>query len=92
MTGFTIIDTETNKQASKSVETKIYFRDLSEKEIDDYIATGEPLEKAGAYAMQHFGGFFIEKIEGDYFNIIGLPILPLAIELKEFGIDVLGGV
>ena len=89
ITGFTIIDTETNKQVSKSIETKVYFRNISEEEIDAYIATGEPLEKAGAYAMQHLGGLFIEKIEGDYFNIIGLPILPLSIELKNFGINIL---
>ena len=89
ITGFSIIDTDTNKQISKSVETKVYFRAVTDKEIDAYIATGEPLEFAGAYAMQYLGGLFIEKIEGDYFNIIGLPILPLAIELKDFGINIL---
>jgi len=89
ITGFAIIDTETNKYISKSVETKVYFRDIPEEEINTYIASGEPLEKAGAYAMQHFGGLFVEKIEGDYFNIIGLPILPLAKELKNFDINIL---
>ena len=89
ITGFTIIDTETKKQVSKSVETKIYFKNIPDQEIDAYVASKEALEKAGAYAMQHRGGLFIEKIEGDYFNIIGLPILPLSLELKKFDINIL---
>jgi len=89
ITGFAIIDTETKKQISKSVETKVYFRNISEKEIDTYIDSGEPMDFAGAYAIQHLGGLFVEKIDGDYFNIVGLPILPLTIELKNFGINIL---
>jgi len=89
ITGFTIIDTESGKQVSKSVESKVFFADASEKDIDDYIALGEPLEKAGAYAMQHRGGIFVEKIEGDYFNIVGLPMLPIIRELKNFGVNIL---
>ena len=89
ITGFTIIDTETNKQVSKSVETKVYFRNVAEKEIDAYISLGEPLTKAGGYAMQHRGGLFVEKIDGDYFNIVGLPMAPLFEELKKFGVDIL---
>ena len=89
ITGFTIIDTETNKQISKSVETKVYFKNLSEQEIDLYIATGEPLDKGGGYAIQRLAALFVEKIEGDYFNIVGLPIIPLAQELKNFGIKIL---
>lgn len=89
ITGFTIIDAETNKQISKSVETKVYFKNISEKEIDAYIATGEPLDKGGGYAIQGLAALFVEKIEGDYFNIVGLPIFPLAEELKNFGVDVL---
>jgi len=89
ITGFTIMDTGTGKSVSKSVESKVFFANASEKDIDDYVAIGEPLTKAGAYAMQHRGGIFIEKIEGDYFNIVGLPMLPLVTELKNFGINVL---
>jgi septum formation protein len=88
ITGFTIIDTTTGKEVSKSVTTNVYFRDIFEEEIDAYIASGEPKGFAGAYAIQHKGGLFIEKIEGDYFNIVGLPILPLHEELKNFGINV----
>lgn len=89
ITGFTIIDTGTGKRVSKSVESKVFIINIPEEDIDDYISLGEPLDKAGAYAMQHRGGIFVDKIEGDYFNIVGLPLLPLVAELKEFGINVL---
>jgi septum formation protein len=89
ITGFTIIDTETNKQISKSVETKVYFKNLSEEEMDAYIATGEPLDKGGGYAIQGIAALFVKKIEGDYFNIVGLPIIALTDELKNFGIKIL---
>lgn len=89
ITGFTIIDTETNRQISKSVETKVYFKDISEEEMNAYIASGEPLDKGGGYAIQGLAALFVEKIEGDYFNIVGLPILALITELKKFGINVL---
>ncbi|MEK7540947.1 MAG: Maf family protein [Patescibacteria group bacterium] len=89
ITGFTIIDTKSSKQISNSVETKVYFKNLSEQEIDSYIATGEPLDKGGGYAIQGKAALFVEKIEGDYFNIVGLPILSLSEELKKFGINIL---
>lgn len=89
ITGFTIIDTETNKQISKSVETKVYFKNISEEETDAYIATGEPLDKGGGYAIQGLAALFIEKIEGDYFNIVGLPIGAIVEELKNFGVKIL---
>ncbi len=89
ITGFTIIDTETNKVASKSVETKIYFKNLSPEEINSYVASKEPMDKAGSYAIQGLGGILIEKIEGDYCNVVGLPLTALIEELKNFGIKVL---
>lgn len=89
ITGFTIIDTETQKQILKSVETKVYFKNLSEQEMDAYIASGEPLDKGGGYAIQGMAALFVEKIEGDYFNIVGLPILALTTELKNFSVSVL---
>jgi septum formation protein len=87
ITGFTVIDTETQKQIVKSVETKVYFKNLSEQEIDIYVASGEPLDKGGGYAIQGMAALFVEKIEGDYFNIVGLPVLALATELKNFGVS-----
>ncbi len=89
ITGFTIIDTTTGKKVSRSVQTKVWFRKVTKKEIISYIRTGEPLDKAGAYAIQGLGAVFVEKIEGDYFNVIGLPISSLAEALKKFGIYVL---
>ena len=89
ITGFTIIDTETNKMVSKSVETKVYFKNISLEEIDSYVASKEPMDKGGGYAIQGLGGILIDKIEGDYYNVVGLPLAVLVEELKIFGIKVL---
>ena len=85
-TGFTIILEDEKKTISRAVESKVFFKNLSDEEINEYIATGEPLEKAGAYAVQMLGQKFIQKIEGDIPNIIGLPITEVIKELqKNFG-------
>ncbi len=88
ITGFTIIDAEKNKTLSKSVETKVYLKKLTLKEIDAYVKSGEPLDKAGAYAIQGVGSVIVERIEGDYYNVVGLPLSALSDGLKEFGIDI----
>ncbi len=69
------------------IKTDVYFYDLSEKEIDDYIKTGEPMDKAGAYGIQGKGSFLVKKIDGDYFNVVGLPISSVMRHLKEIGLD-----
>ncbi len=89
ITGFTIVDTDTNKTISSSVETKVFIRPLTPMEIENYVKSGEPLDKAGAYAIQGLGAVIVEKIEGDYANVMGLPLCALATALKEFGINVL---
>jgi septum formation protein len=89
ITGFSIIDTGTNKTLSKSVATKVYIRKLTRVEIDVYVKSGEPLDKAGAYAIQGLGSVFVEKIEGDYYNVVGFPLSALTEALKEFGINIL---
>lgn len=89
ISGFTIIDTHTKKKLSRSVETKVYFNKLTNKEIISYVRTGEPLDKAGAYAIQEMGAVIIRKIEGDYFNVMGLPLSSLADALKKFGVSLL---
>ncbi len=86
ITGFTVIDVKSGKEISKAVESKVVFRKLTNEEIENYVETGEPLDKAGAYAIQEFGAVLIERIEGDYTNIVGLPLAPLIEELKKFGI------
>jgi septum formation protein len=57
--------------------TAVYFTEMSEDDIKWYVSTGEPFGKAGAYAIQGFGGFFIERIDGCYFNVVGLPVFKL---------------
>jgi len=89
ITGFTVLDTATNKVISGTVNTKVYIKKMTQQEIDAYVQTGEPLDKAGAYGIQGLGAVIVEKIEGDYYNVVGLPLSALANALKEFGIDVL---
>ncbi len=88
ITGYSIIDTACGKSVSGTVETRVYIKELTPEEIDAYVKTGEPLDKAGAYAIQGLGALFVEKIEGDYFNVVGLPVYALMNALKEFGIRV----
>ncbi len=65
--------------------TRVRFATLSEQEIADYVASGEPLDKAGAYAIQGLASKFIEKIQGCYFNVVGLPVALVYRRLKEMG-------
>ena len=89
ITGFTILDTTNGKTLSRVVETMVYMRKLSEHEIDSYVSSSEPLDKAGAYAIQGLGSVLIDKIEGDYYNVMGLPLSTFAQALKSFGVHVL---
>lgn len=68
--------------------TRVYFRKLGADEIERYIATAEVTDKAGAYGIQERAGLFVERIEGDYFNIVGLPICRLGVILRrDFGVE-----
>jgi len=89
ITGYSIIDTSSGKKESKAVETKLYLKKLSEKTIQNYIKTGEPLDKAGAFAIQGIGATLIKRIEGDFLGAMGLPLYELSISLKKFGIEIL---
>ena len=68
------------------MSTEVYFRSASRQELLGYIATGEPMDKAGAYGIQGLGALFIERINGDYYNVMGLPIEALGRVLQRFGV------
>jgi septum formation protein len=87
ITGFTIIDTETGTIATHTEDTMVYFKQLTPGQIESYIKSGEPLGKAGAYAIQGLGAVLIDHIEGDFYNVVGLPLSALADSLKAFGIN-----
>lgn len=74
---------------AESVETKVFFRALGNDEITRYAETNEWQDKAGGYGIQATGALFIEKIEGDYFNVVGLPLCQLGQRLRELGIKLL---
>ena len=81
-TGVTIL--KSDKEKSFFVETKVKFFELSDKMIYEYIKTGEPFDKAGAYGIQGCGCLLVEKIDGDYFNVVGLPVAKLNRLLLDF--------
>ena len=88
VTGLALIDASSMREVSDYCVTKVWFRELSDGEIDFYVSTEEPLDKAGGYAIQGLGAFFVERIEGDFWNVVGFP-LPLFYDLlrREFGIN-----
>lgn len=86
-TGYTVRKGE--KAISRSEGTDVNFRALTAEEIAAYVATGEPMDKAGAYGIQGIGSLLIEGIQGDYFNVMGLPVCALGQTLKEFGVNCL---
>ncbi|MBR3640682.1 MAG: septum formation protein Maf [Oscillibacter sp.] len=74
---------------TESEATDVYFRPASEAELLAYIATGEPMDKAGAYGVQGKGALLVEKLDGDFFNVMGLPLLRLSRMLERFGVKLL---
>lgn len=83
ITGFAIIDCLAGKEYIDYECTNVYFNHLSDDQIQKYIATGEPMDKAGAYGIQGKASLFVSKIEGDYFNVVGLPISKLGVVLQN---------
>ena len=71
--------------------TAVTFRPLAAAEIDAYVQSGEPMDKAGAYGIQGLGALLAERLEGDYFNVMGLPLCRLGRMLARFGLDLLAG-
>lgn len=83
-TGVTIIDAASGRSETRSVRTGVRFRSLSDAEIDAYIATGEPMDKAGAYGIQGGAGAFVEGLDGSYENVIGFPVDDVREMLSSF--------
>lgn len=84
-----VYDTITRKTIKDSIQSRVTFRELDDGEIRRYIATGEPVDKAGAYAIQGRAGIFVKNIDGCYFNIMGISVYRTAEILREFGVMVL---
>ena len=83
ITGISLINLDNNKKIIDYVISNVKFKSLSEQDINDYIATKESLDKAGAYGIQGYGALLVDEIQGDYFNIVGLPISRLSDLLKK---------
>jgi septum formation protein len=86
--GIALIDCKTGKEIKDYELSKVKFRKISDDEIEKYIQTGEPMDKAGAYAIQGLGGIFIEKVNGCYSNIVGFPVHCIYQNLKKLGVNI----
>lgn len=88
MTGLTVL--RGDAAVTHTEVTDLHFRDLTDGEIDAYIATGEPMDKAGSYGIQGGAALFCEKMVGDYYNVVGLPVCRLGQLLREFAPELFG--
>ena len=78
-----------DRSCTETESTDVFFRPAGEAELRNYIATGEPMDKAGAYGVQGRGALLVERLEGDFFNVMGLPVLRLSRMLARFGVSLL---
>ncbi|MFH0856670.1 MAG: Maf family nucleotide pyrophosphatase [bacterium] len=88
ITGLTVIDIKNGKEITNYEITKVKIKKLRDKEILNYVKSGEPLDKAGAFGIQGKGAIFIEKIDGCYFNVVGLPLFKLNKIFMQIGINI----
>ncbi len=79
-----------DRTQTKTVVTAVRFRPLMDQEIRAYVATGEPMDKAGAYGVQGLAAIFIEGLDGDFYNVMGLPVCTLADMLRGYGVKLMG--
>lgn len=89
VTGVAVVNAATGEVLTGAEKTEVYFRPLTEEEIWAYVRSGEPLDKAGAYGIQGLGSLLVSRIEGCFFNVVGLPLAKLAEMLRHFGVDLL---
>jgi septum formation protein len=89
LSGVAIVDASTGKIKVSSSCTEVTMRTLSDKQIVNYVQSGEPRDKAGAYAIQGLGSTIVERIDGDYFTVVGLPLCLLNQMMAKFGQEVL---
>lgn len=89
VTGFAIIDTKNNVTINDVGSATVRFKKLCEEEIDSYIATGEPMTRAGAYGLMERAAVLIESVEGDFYSVIGLPLNKIYTNLLKLGVDAL---
>jgi septum formation protein len=87
--GVTIIDAASGRTVTSHLVTRVWMKELDALRIRKYIETGEPMDKAGSYGIQGLGALLVERIEGDFFNVVGLPVSLVADVLEEFGVRVL---
>lgn len=85
ITGYAIIDTKNNVMVNNHSEAIVKFRNLSDEEINEYVATGEPLDMAGAYGLMDKGAILMESVSGNFYSIVGLPINEVYVELRKMG-------
>jgi septum formation protein len=88
-TSVAVISYDKGRIRTATEETEVRFRAISDEELEHYVASGEPMDKAGAYGIQGLGGLFVANIKGRYDNVVGLPLLTLSRLLAEVGIDLL---
>jgi len=88
ITGLAVIDLASKKEFQHLEVAKVKIKQMSEQEIDNYIKTGEPLDKAGAFAVQGKGAVLIEKTDGDFYSVVGLPLFKLNELLTQVGINI----
>ena len=88
-TGLCVVEAATGKEKVGFRATKVTMRPLSSDRIRRYIATGEPMDKAGAYAIQGYGATLVDSMQGDYFSVVGLPVSLVSDFLEEFGVQLL---
>jgi len=89
LTGLAVITVPERLEYTSVEETRVKFKRLSSREVEFYVATGEPFGKAGGYAIQGYASLFVDRVEGCYFNVVGLPVRRLYELMRKVGVDLL---